>query len=138
MPCRFPMPPSKAKAKVSPRPRPRPRQPSVVDEATAEAFEQSVDARDREPVSSRAHTEIASSQAHTAIPRRPARRATGKGTRAAPRVRATDGVAVRSTTIHVPATLHELWRDFAHETNLRMSEVAEEALREYLDSRRRR
>lgn len=130
------MPPGKPK--VKPRPRPRPRKRPVPD-SVAEAFEQSVEARDQEEPTppdsmSLRDRETVSSQEHAQPP--VVRRARGKGTRAAPRVRANDGVEVRSTTVHIPSELHRRWRDYAHETDQRMSTVVEAALREFLGSRR--
>jgi hypothetical protein len=57
------------------------------------------------------------------------------GTQAAPYVRARDGEATRSTTIHLPVPLHQQLRMAATEREVHMSAIVAEAVRDWLKRR---
>jgi hypothetical protein len=57
------------------------------------------------------------------------------GTQAEPYVRARDGEATRSTTIHLPVPLHQELRMAATEREVHMSAIVAEAVREWLKKR---
>jgi hypothetical protein len=87
--------------------------------------------------------ENASSQARSiAKPqaRKPHKRASSggvarSGTQAEPYVRARDGEATRSTTIHLPVSLHQQLRMAATEREVHMSAIVAEAVGEWLKRR---
>lgn len=59
-------------------------------------------------------------------------KAEGRGTVRSPRIRASDGARMVSTTVHIPQRLHALVRQYAFDNNLKHSEVYEKALWSFL------
>jgi hypothetical protein len=76
--------------------------------------------------------EPAKSQARRATKREPSLGVARSGTQAAPYVRARDGEATRSTTVHLPVSLHQQLRMAATEREVHMSAIVTEAVQSWL------
>lgn len=130
---------------MSPKAPPVFKRPAVVSvdaEAKLAALAERAEARGN-AVAGEQLLESASLQARE--PARPQARKTAKressggvarsGTQAAPYVRARDGEATRSTTIHLPVPLHQQLRMAATEREVHMSAIVAEAVADWLRKR---